>query len=132
MKPVLSVLVVENSPLTASKITSFLRGLGWQVDYAASGKMALYHGNCHDYDVVLVSTKLPDMTFQEVSDNFSLLAESKPTVLLMSDGDELYNIADHTVNNIIPDSNDLKEIVNRCHAVMAKRPPMHPATRLSA
>ncbi|MCW8090298.1 response regulator [Alteromonas sp. ASW11-130] len=121
MKPVLSVLVVENSPLAASKITSFLAGLGWQVDYAASGKMALRHCQCHHYDVVLINTHLPDMTFKELQDNFALCEEPQPSVLLMSDSNDLREFASHALNNIIPNQDDLKDIVSRCHAVTSQR-----------
>ncbi|NMH61241.1 response regulator [Alteromonas ponticola] len=131
MKPVLSVLVVENSPLIASKITSFLAGLGWQVDYAASGKMALYHSKCHHYDVVLVNTNLPDMTFQEVHDNLVLFTEPQPSVLLMSDGKDFDEIATDMLNNIIPNQNDMKDIVSRCHAALSQRAAMQPATAIA-
>ncbi len=132
MKPVLSVLVVESRPLAASKITSFLQGRGWDVDYAACGKMALKHGQCHHYDVVLVNTQLPDMTFQEVYDNFTLFADPKPSVLLMSDGNELQDFASLTFDNIIPDQNDIIDIVNRCQTVISQRKSIQPATLLSA
>lgn len=132
MKPVLSVLVVENRPLVASKITSFLTGLGWAVDYAASGRMALKHGQCHHYDVVLVNTQLPDMTFQEVHDNFTLFIEPRPSVLLMSDGDELHDFASQALDNFIPDQNDMIDIVSRCHAVISRRKSAQPAALLNA
>lgn len=50
----LCVLVVEENPMIASRLNSILSGLGWSVDYAASGKQAIRLGLRKAYDLILM------------------------------------------------------------------------------
>ena len=57
----LSVLVVEDHPTIARQLVDFLDGLGWQLDHAATGSLAVRLATQHPYDVVLLDLNLPDM-----------------------------------------------------------------------
>ncbi len=56
----LCVLVVEENPMVASRLNSILSGLGWSVDYAASGKHAIRLGLRKAYDLILMDNSHTD------------------------------------------------------------------------
>jgi CheY-like chemotaxis protein len=62
----LAILVVEDHPMTARQIVTFLDGLKWQTDHAATGALAIELATRDAYDVVLLDLNLPDIDGLEV------------------------------------------------------------------
>lgn len=118
MKTILSILVVENNPTLASHLISYLTGLGWNVDFAASGKLARRLCKQHDYDVVLLDTHLPDMSYQ---DALGTLNSGKgvgvPVITLASD--QPFEVG--RKENIVTDPINCKDVANRCLAIASRR-----------
>jgi len=113
----LKILVIEDDPLTASQITSNLSGLGWSVDFAASGKAALKQQQQQRYDVILLDTTLPDMCPKEVYAQVKREQGSATPVLCMRT-DTFDSSLQHT-DDIIPDVSDVKDIIARCQAAVS-------------
>lgn len=57
----LHVLVVEDSPINAKVITTFLSQDGHRVDHVENGKLALEALLQHQYDLVLMDMRLPEL-----------------------------------------------------------------------
>ena len=112
----LKVLVIEDDPLTASQITSNLTGLGWSVDFAASGKAALKQQQQQQYDVILLDTTLPDMCPKEVYAQMKHEQGSTTPVLCMRT--DTFDASLHREDDIIPDVTDVKDIIARCQSAV--------------
>ena len=113
----LKILVIEDDPLTASQITSNLSGLGWSVDFAASGKAALKQQQQQRYDVILLDTTLPDMCPKEVYAQVKREQGSSTPVLCMRT--DTFDSSLHQTDDIIPDVSDMKDIIARCQAAVS-------------
>ncbi|WP_181898428.1 response regulator transcription factor [Alteromonas aestuariivivens] len=118
---IFSVLVVEDNPVLASTLRCVFVGLGWNVDFAASGKLALRLGQQHTYDVVLMDHHLPDMDGAEVCRLLKFNTTSQSVVFLIR-CDELVDAIGHIgADAVFTTKTDCKEIVNQCRAVASQR-----------
>lgn len=119
----LSVLVVEDNPVVASQLTSFLGGLGWTVDFAASGQRAMNFGRAQRYDVVLLDAQLPDMQGAELCKVLKHEQKCCHAVVLMDpqvppDCRSLEVAPD--IDGVVTDPSNYKDVVARCQAVARK------------
>lgn len=124
-KSVLNVLLVEDDPVTASTITSVLTGLGWTVDFAASGKAAVRLQQQGDYDVVLLDDTLPDMSGEQVYRAIKMTDKRIPPILILRNTDvQNGNIVLDDGDEMLSDVSDIKEMISRCHTLAATAPAM--------
>lgn len=116
----LQVLVVEDDPVTASSITTVLAGLGWQVDFAASGRVAIRLQQQRQYDVVLLDVTLPDMHSIDV---YKLLkaqwGEALPVLFMRASTEQDMHLTLTAHDALLPDVADTKQLVALCQSLAA-------------
>lgn len=120
----LSVLIVEDNPVLASQLTSFLGGLGWVVDFAASAKRAMHFGRAQQYDVVVLNARLPDMKGTELCKVLKHEQKCCHSVVLMDAQSSSFDIAQEAapyIDDVVTDPTDCKDVVARCQALAGKR-----------
>lgn len=120
----LSVLVVEDNPVVASQLTSFLGGLGWTVDFAASGQRAMHFGRAQRYDVVLLDAQLPDMQGAELCKVLKHEQKCCLSVVLMDTQlpAEIRTLeVAPDIDDVVTDPSNYKDVVARCQAVARKQ-----------
>jgi len=61
------ILLVEDNPDLAQRLTEGLKGAGFAVDHAADGETAYRLGRSEDFDAVILDLGLPDMKGVDVS-----------------------------------------------------------------
>lgn len=119
-KLALRILVVENEPVTASVITSVMTGLGWQVDFAASGKAAEKLQKKQQYDVVLLDVTLPDVAGTRVYEQLKQqYGANLPVLLINAISDKTTDIQLLPGDDFVPDATDTRDIVSRCQTLAA-------------
>ncbi|QJR82296.1 response regulator [Alteromonas pelagimontana] len=119
-KNVLTVLVAENNPVAASRLTRLLAGLGWKVDYAASGKLAIRLATLNRYDVALLNIHMPDMEGENICRKLKLLKPNHPPVILMAPQSSAgIDLSHCTADDIVSDLNNYKDVVERCQRLAA-------------
>ncbi|WP_168190621.1 response regulator [Salinimonas iocasae] len=124
-KSVLNVLLAEDDPVTASTITSVLTGLGWTVDFAASGKAAVRLQQQGNYDVILLDDTLPDMSGEQVYRAIKMADNRVPPVLFLRNSEaQNGKIVLEDGDQMLPDVSDIKDMISRCHALAATAPAM--------
>ena len=126
-REVLSVLVVEDHPTIARQLVDFLEGLGWQLDHAGSGSLAVRLATQHRYDVVLLDLNLPDMDGLQVCREIKAHAPSNVPVLMLTARDAFEDKAQgfrEGADDYLAKPFDLREVALRCEA-LARRGTLH-------
>lgn len=126
-RPVLSVLVAEDHPTIARQLVDFLEGLGWQLDHAGSGALAVRLATEHRYDVVLLDLNLPDMDGLQVCREIKAHAPSNVPVLMLTARDAFEDKAQgfrEGADDYLAKPFDLREVALRCEA-LARRGTLH-------
>ncbi|MBU2977187.1 response regulator [Alteromonas sp. C1M14] len=109
---ILRILVVEDDPVLASPLTSYIAGLGWDVDFAASGKLALRFCAKTDYDAIVVDEAMPDLSGAEICNKIK--AQSDTPVLLMTSNQHSEQMMSCNADDCVADPSDYREIAHRC------------------
>ncbi|MGI4845865.1 MAG: response regulator transcription factor [Janthinobacterium lividum] len=123
----LSVLVVEDHPTIARQLVDFLDGLGWQLDHAATGSLAVRLATGHAYDVVLLDLNLPDMDGLQVCRAIKAQAPRNVPVLMLTARDAFEDKAQgfrEGADDYLAKPFDLREVALRCEA-LARRGTLH-------
>jgi len=126
-RAVLSVLVVEDHPTIARQLVDFLAGLGWQLDYAGNGRLAIDLATRNAYDVVLLDLNLPDLDGLQVCRAIKAGAPSKVPVLMLTARDAFEDKAqgfNEGADDYLTKPFDLREVALRCEA-LARRGVLH-------
>ena len=126
-RPVLSVLVVEDHPTIARQLVDFLEGLGWQLDHAGTGSLAIRLATRHAYDVVLLDLNLPDVDGLQVCREIKAGAPSNVPVLMLTARDAFEDKAQgfrEGADDYLAKPFDLREVALRCEA-LARRGSLH-------
>ncbi|KFI08735.1 response regulator transcription factor [Massilia sp. BSC265] len=126
-RPVLSVLVVEDHPTIARQIVDFLDGLGWQLDHAGTGALAIRLATEQPYDVVLLDLNLPDVDGLQVCRAIKAGAPSNVPVLMLTARDAFEDKAQgfrEGADDYLAKPFDLREVALRCEA-LARRGTLH-------
>ena len=115
---IMNILVVEDDPTVASRLTSFLTGLGWNVDFAASGKTAIRLCKSKRYDAVLLDVVMPDLSGAAMLQQIKNCCDAPVLLMSASEGHDLsgrFTDAD----DIVPDPVNYRDIVSRCQRLTA-------------
>jgi DNA-binding response OmpR family regulator len=123
----LSILLVEDHLPIARQVTEFLEGLGWRIDYASSGTMAIGLARRETYDVVVLDLNLPDIDGLQVCREIKAHAATNVPVLMLTARDAYEDKArgfKEGADDYLCKPFDLRELVLRCEA-MARRSQLH-------
>ena len=130
-RPVLSVLVVEDHPTIARQLVDFLEGLGWQLDHAGTGALAIrlatQQPTSQPYDVVLLDLNLPDVDGLQVCREIKARAPVNVPVLMLTARDAFEDKAQgfrEGADDYLAKPFDLREVALRCEA-LARRGALH-------
>ena len=123
----LSVLVVEDHPTIARQLVDFLEGLGWQLDHAGTGALAIRLATEHPYDVALLDLNLPDVDGLQVCRAIKAQAPRNVPVLMLTARDAFEDKAQgfrEGADDYLAKPFDLREVALRCEA-LARRGALH-------
>jgi DNA-binding response OmpR family regulator len=116
------VVVEDNGPL-AEAVREGLRRAGMAIDIAPTGEAALHMIDVHDYDVVVLDRRLPDMSGDEVCTQ--LMARSPaPKVIMLTTLGSLDDRVDGLAlgaDDYLAKPFEMRELVARVQA-LARRP----------
>jgi len=127
LKQPLTILLIEDNPTIATQVVDFLSGLGWQVDYAATGKQGLALANDQNFDVILLDLNLPDIDGLEVCQEIRATALKQSPILMLtardafSDKREGYGVG---ADDYVTKPFDLRELALKCEA-LSRRVDLH-------
>jgi two-component system, OmpR family, response regulator len=80
------VLVVEDDPRIARRLTSVLQEAGYAVDGVGNGEEAWFRGDTEDYDAVILDLGLPRMDGLTVLKNWREAGRDVPVLILTARG----------------------------------------------
>jgi DNA-binding response OmpR family regulator len=83
-----SILVVDDEPLIADLLRTYLTGLGYEVEVAMNGGDALMLAELNRPDAVILDLKLPDMSGAEILGRLRAADDSIPVLMLTANTDE--------------------------------------------
>jgi len=120
----LRILLIEDNHALANQLVSFLEGLRWQVDYAATGKLGLQLAQQQTFDVVLLDLNLPDTDGLDLCQTLRATANIQLPVLMLTARDGYQNKADGFAagaDDYLTKPFDLRELALRCEALARRR-----------
>ncbi len=80
------VLVVEDDPRIARRLTSILQEAGYAVDYEKNGEEAWFRGDTEDYDAIILDLGLPQMDGLTVLKKWRESGRDVPVLILTARG----------------------------------------------
>lgn len=80
------VLVVEDDPRIARRLTSILQEAGYAVDYEKNGEEAWFRGDTEDYDAIILDLGLPQMDGLTVLKKWRESGRGVPVLILTARG----------------------------------------------
>lgn len=128
----LKLLLIEDNATIASQLTEFLTGLGWAVDYAATGRHGLAQALQDVFDVILLDLNLPDMDGLDVCAAIKSGCSYNPPVLMLTARDAFEDKAQgfgQGADDYLTKPFDLRELKLRCEA-LSRRQSLHQSEQL--
>ena len=80
------ILLVEDNPDLAQRLTEGLRGAGFALDHAADGEMGYRLGRFEKFDAVILDLGLPDMKGVDVLKRWRQAGQEMPVLILTARG----------------------------------------------
>jgi two-component system, OmpR family, response regulator len=80
------ILLVEDNPDLAQRLTEGLKGAGFAVDHAADGETGYRLGRSEDFDAVILDLGLPDMKGVDVLNRWRQAGREVPVLILTARG----------------------------------------------
>jgi two-component system OmpR family response regulator len=80
------VLLVEDNPDLAQRLTEGLRGAGFALDHAADGEMGYRLGRFEQFDAAILDLGLPDMKGVDVLKRWRQAGQEMPVLILTARG----------------------------------------------
>lgn len=128
----LKLLLIEDNTTIANQLTEFLTGLGWTLDYAATGKQGLGLALQDVFDVVLLDLNLPDMDGLDVCAAIKADCSYNPPILMLTARDAFEDKAQgfgQGADDYLTKPFDLRELKLRCEA-LSRRQSLHQSEQL--
>ncbi len=120
----MNILLVEDNTTIATQVTTFLEGLGWSVDYAATGDQGTALALASVYDVMILDLTLPDTDGLEVCRAVKGQCSYNLPVLMLTARDAFEDKArgfDEGADDYVTKPFDLRELKLRCEALSRRR-----------
>lgn len=124
MQKSLKILLIEDNLALANQVTEFLQGLGWQVDFSATGRLGLQLACQHNFDVVLLDLNLPDTDGLQLCQQLLASVDIKPPILMLTARDAYQDKARGFAtgaDDYLTKPFDLRELALRCEALARRR-----------
>lgn len=80
------ILLVEDNPDLAQRLTEGLKGAGFAIDHAADGETGYRLGRSEDFDAVILDLGLPDMKGVDVLNRWRQAGREVPVLILTARG----------------------------------------------
>lgn len=126
----MNILLVEDNTTIARQVTAFLEGLGWTVDYAATGGQGLALARESVFDVMILDLTLPDTDGLAVCSAVKRDCNYNLPVLMLTARDAFEDKArgfEQGADDYVTKPFDLRELRLRCEA-LARRRVLHQTT----
>lgn len=123
----MNILLVEDNHTIASQIGAFLEAKGWELDFAATGKLGVNLALTNNFDVIILDLNLPDIDGLEVCEQIKNQDPSNTPILMLTARDAFEHKAQgfgKGADDYITKPFDLRELALRCEA-MKRRPMLH-------
>ena len=120
----MNILLVEDNVTIATQITAFFDGLGWQVDYAETGRLGLQLAEQSIFDVMILDLNLPDTDGLEVCRELKQRCHYNLPVLMFTARDAFEDKAKgygEGADDYVTKPFDLRELRLRCEALARRR-----------
>ena len=86
MEAAIRILLVEDNPDLAQRLTEGLRGAGFVVEHAADGETGERLGLSEDFDAIILDLGLPDMKGVDVLKRWRQAGREQPVLILTARG----------------------------------------------
>jgi DNA-binding response OmpR family regulator len=119
-----NILLVEDNSTIATQITTFLEGLGWSVDYAATGRLGAELACRAVFDVMILDLNLPDTDGLDVCRTVRERCDYDLPVLMLTARDAFEDKArgyGEGADDYVTKPFDLRELRLRCEALARRR-----------
>jgi two-component system OmpR family response regulator len=116
------VLLVEDDPELARRLTDALGGEGFVVEHAANGRMGFDLGRTETYDAAILDLGLPDISGLEVLQGWRKAGCQMPVLILSARGTwtEKVEGLNRGADDYITKPSHVQEITARLHALMRR------------
>jgi DNA-binding response OmpR family regulator len=116
------ILLVEDDPELARRLSDGLRGEGYVIEHAATGRMGLGLGRDEDYDAAILDLGLPDMQGVDVLRQWRQAERTMPVLVLTARGSwtEKVEGLNAGADDYITKPSHVQEIAARLRALMRR------------
>lgn len=128
----MKIILVEDNSTIAKQVVGFFEGLGWAVDYAASGSQGIELASAAVFDAMILDLNLPDMDGLEVCRRLKSSLDYNLPVLMLTARDAYEDKASgygQGADDYVTKPFDLRELRLRCEA-LARRQDLHRSAEL--
>ncbi|MEP4147458.1 MAG: response regulator transcription factor [Halioglobus sp.] len=128
----MKIILVEDNSTIATQVVGFLEGLGWAVDYAATGNQGIELASAAVFDVMILDLNLPDMDGLEVCRRLKSDLDYNLPVLMLTARDAYEDKASgygQGADDYVTKPFDLRELRLRCEA-LTRRQGLHRSAEL--
>jgi len=128
----LSILLIEDNQTIANQLCEFFEGLGWSVDYAASGELGIKLALENQFDVVILDLNLPDIDGLEVCKTIKAHSPIYLPVLMLTARDAFEDKAKgfgQGADDYVTKPFEFRELALRCQA-LARRNQLHKSQKI--
>ncbi|WP_419148422.1 response regulator transcription factor [Pseudoalteromonas 'SMAR'] len=120
----MKILLIEDNQALAYQLVSFLEGHGWQIDFAADGKLGLELAQKRTFDVILLDLNLPDLDGLIVCEQILSTVQVRPPILMLTARDDYQDKANGFAigaDDYLTKPFDLRELALRCEALARRQ-----------
>lgn len=118
------ILLVEDTQALATEIYDFLESQGMDVDYAATGKLAMSLLSNNRYDVVILDVMLPDISGIDICHHIKTHIEPAPPILMLTARDSIKDKTlgfDAGTDDYLTKPFNQQELLLRCKALRRRQ-----------
>lgn len=116
------ILIINSKAKVAKYLKNCLQQFGYAVDSSCDGKKGLYNASIYDYDLILLSLKLPNVSGEEICKRLREEGRNNPIIILSSQSGTKTKIKllELGADDYITKPYSLSELSARVRAVMRR------------
>jgi DNA-binding response OmpR family regulator len=129
----MKILLIEDHLELAAQLNDFLCGLGWTVDFSATGTQGIWLALENEYDLIILDLGLPDIDGIDVCKEIKQKSNVNIPILMLTARDSFADKVkgfDYGADEYLTKPYDLRELALRCK-VLTRRQELYQSNTMS-